>query len=94
MDIFSGQQSAVNAMAGAGEEAGYQKYNFICTKAINFVANDSGEHALEINFDRPVGQAGTIVLYPGETMSDMQLSCRELYAKGIGGAVPFRAVGY
>ena len=88
------QHSAVNATAGYDDAAGYRKYNFICDSAVNFIANDSEEYSLYINFDAAVGNAGTIVLLPGETLTDMYISCRELYAKGEGGPVPFRAVGY
>lgn len=85
--------SSVVATAGATEADGSRPYVFVCRNAVNFVANDSGSNALDVNFDAPIGRAGTFRLYPGETMSDLQISCREIFVRGVGAAVPFRAVG-
>ena len=85
--------SSISSIAGSLDTDGNRKMNFVIRHAVNFIANDSEEHPLQVNFDAPVGREGTILLYPGEAMSDLVIQCQELYVQGIGGPVPFRAVG-
>ncbi|MCL2434273.1 MAG: hypothetical protein FWD16_07155, partial [Clostridia bacterium] len=66
---------------------------FKCRNSVNFISNDDGANQLLVNLDSPVGSAGTFTLWPGEAMSDLIISCRELYVQGVGGPVAFRALG-
>lgn len=95
MEFFSSNSSysSIIDTAGSTEADGNLKRNFICNKKISFIANDSDTYSLEVNFDSPVGGNGTILLYPGEAISDLEFTCKELYAKGINGSVAFRALG-
>ena len=85
--------SAVMGTAGQDDTDGHKKYNFVCNTSINFIANDSDTHSLLFCLDSPVGSAGTMELKAGETVSDIPVTCREIYAQGVGGTVPFRAFG-
>lgn len=85
--------SSIAGNAGPNDTDGNAKLVFVINNAVNFIANDSPTHALMVNFDAPVGRAGTITLYPGESLSDLKLQCSELYVQGVGGAAAFRAVG-
>jgi len=87
------RHSSIIANAGQYDQDGHKPYPFVCKNAINYVANDSATNALYLNFDAPIGSAGTIKLLAGEVISDLKISCRELYAQGIGSTVNFRAVG-
>lgn len=91
--FFRDQHASLNMTAGGTSTDGYQKNVFVCNQEINFVSNDSEDTALFINFDAPVGYAGTITLLPGETVDNLKRACKELYAQGNGKAVPFRALG-
>lgn len=91
--LFTNRASSVSGIALDSDEAAYSKYTFICNNGINFVANDSDTYSLYVNFDDFAGGTGTILLYPGETISDLKIQTRELYVRGIGGSVSFRAVG-
>lgn len=91
--FFQNRHASVAMTAGANDVDGHNKITFVCNKGVNFISNDSPDTILYINFDSPVGQAGTITLLPGETINDLALVCRELYAKGNGKPVPFRALG-
>ena len=85
--------SSISMTAGGNSTDGNQKIIFVCNQEINFVSNDSEDTALFINFDAPVGYAGTITLLPGETVDNLKRTCKELYAQGNGKPVPFRALG-
>jgi hypothetical protein len=85
--------SVVNGIAGQDDSERYRARAFSCRRAVNFISNDSDTGTLLCNFDAPVGSAGTIILRPGEAMSDLFIACRQLYAQGMGADVPFRAVG-
>lgn len=91
--FFTDNHSSVSLTAGTEESDGYKKIVFVCNKNINFISNDSTDTSLFVNFDAPVGQAGTIVLFAGETINDLERPCRELYVRGNGKPVPFRALG-
>ncbi len=91
--FFQNRHASVAMTAGANDTDGHNKITFVCNRGINFISNDSEDTALFINFDSPVGQAGTITLLAGETINDLALACRELYVKGNGKPVPFRALG-
>lgn len=91
--FFRDQHASLNMTAGGNSTDGYQKNVFVCNQEINFVSNDSEDTALFINFDAPVGYAGTITLLPGETVDNLKRACKELYAQGNGKPVPFRALG-
>lgn len=93
MDILRDTHSSISDTAGATIPDGNRKRVFVCRYAVNFIANDSPSYDLLINFDQPVGRPGTITLKAGEVMSDLHIVCDELYAQGVGAAVPFRAVG-
>ncbi len=93
MAFYLKQGSTINGTAKKDETAGYNALIFVCNKQINFIANDSPTNDMYLNFDAPVGQGGTIVLKAGEIFSDYPISCQELYVRGIGADVPFRAVG-
>lgn len=90
---FLNTYAAVSGMAGSQEVDGYKKINFFIRNAVTFIANDSETHSLLVNMNGRVGEAGTFELKPGEVLSDLYTTCDELYVQGIGGAVPFRAVG-
>lgn len=91
--FFQNRHASVAMTAGATDADGHSKITFVCNKGVNFISNDSEDTTLFINFDAPVGQAGTITLLPGETINDLALSCRELYARGNGKPASFRALG-
>ncbi len=85
--------SSISGTAGANDTDGNAKLVFVIRNAVTFIANDSPTNGLLVNFDAPIGRAGTILLYPGEALSDLKLQCNELYVQGVGGAAEFRAVG-
>lgn len=85
--------SSINDKAGPLDTDGNTKRVFVIKNAVTFIANDSPTFGLLVNFDAPIGRAGTIFLYPGEVLSDLKLECGELYVQGVGGAAEFRAVG-
>lgn len=66
---------------------------FTLNEKLNFIVNDSSDFDLEINFDATVDQSGTFTLKVGETLSDVNMSCTTIAVRGIGGSVPFRALG-
>ena len=58
-----------------------------------FIANDSPDRALKVNFDNSIDQLGTFTLYAGEVLSDIQMSCVSVSLQGVGGNVPVRMLG-
>ncbi len=93
MSSFLKQGSVVNGTALNTDTYGYQAHAFVCRKQVTFIANDSPTHDMYVSFDAPVGQGGTIILKSGEILSDYPITCSELFVRGIGANVPFRAVG-
>jgi len=93
INIMRDTHSSIAAVAGPNMTDGNRQMTFALNYGVNFIANDSDTYDLYINFDEPVGRAGTITLKAGEIMSDLRILCRNLYVQGRGGDVPFRAVG-
>jgi hypothetical protein len=90
---FLSNHSSIQGVAGPDIADGYAGRPFACRHAVNFISNDSDANRLLVNLDAPVGAAGTFTLWPGEAMSDLLISCRMIYLQGMGGPVPFRALG-
>ncbi len=56
------------------------------------LSND-GSANLSINFDRTIGQEGTLTLKPGESIHSLPITAHTLYYQAASGTVAFRAWG-
>lgn len=77
----------------ATPSSGFILQTFVIKQKVVFISNDSDTYDLEVNFDQTTDQNGTFTLKAGEAVSDMPITCSTLSVNGVGGSVPFRALG-
>lgn len=62
-------------------------------KKLVYIANDSADYAMKVNFDVPIDQTGSFTLKAGEVVSDVEMDCNSISFQGIDGDVAFRLMG-
>lgn len=70
-----------------------QRFQFVVREKIHYLANDSVDYDLQINFDGNIGEVGTRTVKAYEVIDDIPMDCSSINIIGIGGNVPFRLSG-
>jgi hypothetical protein len=70
-----------------------QRFSFVLFDKIQYLANDSEDYDLKINFDGDIDEAGTRTIKAYEVIDDIPMDCSYFSIQSIGGDVPFRISG-
>lgn len=63
------------------------------TSKINYFINDDGTNDIRLNFNRSVGESGTITVKAGQGFSDLECSISSISVQAVAGTPAFRVLG-
>lgn len=80
-------------LEGIASATGISRRPFTVNTKLVYIANDSTNYDIKVNFNKTVDEEGTFTLKAGEIISDLPLICTTISLQGVGGSAEYRVMG-